>query len=193
MEQDYKEKSRLWKVLDRTYLYRDAWLTARKDRVQLPNGNIIPSYYILEYPNWVNTIAITKDRKFIFVRQYRHGIEEVRYELCAGVCDKEDASPLESARRELWEETGYGNGHWSPFMVMSANPSTMNNLTYTFLATDVEPISAPHQEPFYSFAYAGRSTRFVAYGSDSSVTTCGCIMEIYVPEFISRCVNKGNR
>ena len=73
MEQDYKEKSRLWKVLDRTYLYRDAWLTARKDRVQLPNGNIIPNYYILEYPNWVNTIAITKDRKFIFVRQYRHG------------------------------------------------------------------------------------------------------------------------
>ena len=61
MEQDYKEKSRLWKVLDRTYLYRDAWLTARKDRVQLPNGNIIPNYYILEYPNWVNTIAITKD------------------------------------------------------------------------------------------------------------------------------------
>ena len=113
MEQDYKEKSRLWKVLDRTYLYRDAWLTARKDRVQLPNGNIIPNYYILEYP------------------------------LCAGVCDKEDASPLESARRELWEETGYGNGYWSPFMVMSANPSTMNNLTYTFLATDVEPISAP--------------------------------------------------
>ena len=142
MEQDYKEKSRLWKVLDRTYLYRDAWLTARKDKVQLPNGNIIPNYYILEYPNWVNTIAITKDRKFIFVRQYRHGIEELRYELCAGVCDKEDASPLESARRELWEETGYGNGHWSPFMVMSANPSTMNNLTYTFLATDVEPISA---------------------------------------------------
>ena len=66
--------------------------------------------------------------------------------MCAGVCDKEDASPLESARRELWEETGYGNGHWSPFMVLSANPSTMNNLTYTFLATDVEPISTPHQE-----------------------------------------------
>lgn len=146
MEQDYKEKGRLWKVLNRSYIYRDAWLTARKDTVQLPNGNIIPNYYILEYPNWVNTIAITKDQKFIFIRQYRHGIEEVRYELCAGVCDPGDTSPLESARRELWEETGYGNGNWSPFMTLSANPSTMNNLTYTFLATDVEPISAPHQE-----------------------------------------------
>ena len=78
MEQDYKEKGRLWKVLNRSYIYRDAWLTARKDTVQLPNGNIIPNYYILEYPNWVNTIAITKDQKFIFIRQYRHGIEEVR-------------------------------------------------------------------------------------------------------------------
>ena len=71
MEQDYKEKGRLWKVLNRSYIYRDAWLTARKDTVQLPNGNIIPNYYILEYPNWVNTIAITKDQKFIFIRQYR--------------------------------------------------------------------------------------------------------------------------
>lgn len=136
----------MWKISDSTYLYRDTWLTARKDCVQLPNGNKIPSYYILEYPDWINIIAITKEKRFIFIRQYRHGIQEVRYELCAGVCDPADESPLAAAKRELLEETGYGNGEWKEFMKLSANPSTMTNWTYCFVAIDVEKISSQHLE-----------------------------------------------
>lgn len=49
------EKSKdTWTVLSSEYLHRAPWLTVRKDHVVLPNGNHIPSYYILEYPNWVN-------------------------------------------------------------------------------------------------------------------------------------------
>ena len=101
------EKSKdTWTVLSSEYLHRAQWLTVRKDHVVLPNGNHIPSYYILEYPNWVNTIAITRDGQFVFIRQYRHGIQETSYELCAGVCEEEDGSPMVSAQRELLEETG---------------------------------------------------------------------------------------
>ena len=70
-----------------------------------------------------------------------HGLE-----LCAGVCEKEDASPLVSAQRELLEETGYGNGNWSELMVIGVNPSTHTNLTYCYLATDVESVMAQHLE-----------------------------------------------
>ena len=51
---------------------------------------------------------------------------------------------MDTARRELLEETGYGNGTWQQFMVLSQNPSSTNNLTYTFLATDVEKIGTQH-------------------------------------------------
>lgn len=54
--------------------------------------------------------------------------------------------PLISAQRELWEETGYGKGNWQEYMVISANPSTHTNLTYCFLATDVELIDHQHLE-----------------------------------------------
>jgi ADP-ribose pyrophosphatase len=129
------EKSKdTWTVLSSEYLHRAPWLTVRKDHVVLPNGNHIPSYYILEYPNWVNTIAITRDGQFVFIRQYRHGIQETSYELCAGVCEEEDGSPMVSAQRELLEETGYGNGVWKEFMQISPNPSTHTNITYCFLA-----------------------------------------------------------
>lgn len=103
-------KNKSWKVLKSEYLSRQPWFTVRREEVELPNGNKIPEYYIYEYPEWINVIAITKEQKFVFVRQYRHGLGITAYELCAGVCEKEDASPLVSAQRELLEETGYGNG-----------------------------------------------------------------------------------
>ena len=135
-----------WEIISSEYLHKAPWLTVRKDHVVLPNGNHIPSYYILEYPDWVNTIAITRDGQFVFIRPYRHGLQETSYELCAGVCEEEDASPLISAQRELLEETGYGNGTWQEYMQISPNPSTHTNITYCFLATDVEKISEQHLE-----------------------------------------------
>ena len=99
---------RKWEIIESAYLIRRPWLTARRDRVKLPTGVEIPEYYILEYPDWVNVIAITKEGKFVLVRQYRHGIKETRYEICAGVCETGE-EPLLSAQRELYEETGYGN------------------------------------------------------------------------------------
>ena len=133
-----EEKEKAWKTVSSKYLFRRPWLTVRCEDMLLPNGNHIPEYYILEYPDWVNTIAITKDGKFVFVRQYRPRLGRTSYELCAGVCDKEDASPLVSAQRELWEETGYGKGNWQEYMV--------TNLTHCFLATNVEPIDHQHLE-----------------------------------------------
>ena len=86
-----EEKNKAWKTVSSKYLFRRPWLTVRCEDMLLPNGNHIPEYYILEYPDWVNTIAITKEGKFVFVRQYRPGIGRTCYELCAGVCEKEDA------------------------------------------------------------------------------------------------------
>ena len=119
-----EEKNKAWQTVSSKYLFRRPWLTVRCEDMLLPNGNHIPEYYILEYPDWVNTIAITKEGKFVFVRQYRPGIGRTCYELCAGVCEKEDVSPLVSAQRELWEETGYGNGNWQEYMVGSDNVSS---------------------------------------------------------------------
>ena len=141
-----KPQQAQWKVLRSDYLHRRPWLTVRKDELELPNGHVIPEYYVLEYPDWVNVIAVTTDDQFVFVRQYRHGIGRTDYELCAGVCDPEDGSPLEAARRELEEETGYGGGDWKEFMVLSANPATNTNMTYCYLATGVERVATPHPE-----------------------------------------------
>ena len=139
-------KSRAWKVVKSEYLARKPWFTVRHESIELPDGRSIPDYYVFEYPDWVNVIAITKEGKFVFIDQYRHGLGETNYEIPAGVAEPDDASMLAAAQRELLEETGYGNGNWSELMVIGVNPSTHTNLTYCYLATDVEPVTAQHLE-----------------------------------------------
>ena len=132
-----------WTTLDTEYLIRRPWLTARRDRVQLSNGVVNDEFYVIEYSDWVNTIAITTEGKFIMVRQYRHGIDATSYEICAGCCEAGE-TPEQSARRELLEETGFGGGTWQSLLDISGNTSTTNNLTHCFLATGVRCLQQPH-------------------------------------------------
>ena len=113
-----------WKTLSSEYLFNRPWLTVRRDSYELPDGRIVPEYYILEYPDWVNTLAITKDRKFVFVSQYRPGLKRNDYELCAGVSEKsfqeftaeqgyelEESFPADrSTLRQLTKFAGSGGG-----------------------------------------------------------------------------------
>ena len=128
-----------WKTLKSEYLIRRPWLTARRDAVQLPNGVINDEFYVLEYPDWVNIIAITPDGDFVFVRQYRYALDLDSIELCAGVIEPGE-TPEQGARRELLEETGYGGGTWQEIMTIGQNPSTCSNWTHCFLATGVEKL-----------------------------------------------------
>ena len=132
-----------WETLASEYLCRRPWMTVRKDTVKLPTGVVNDEYYILEYPTWVNVIAITKDGKFVMVEQYRHGLQDIFTELVAGVAETGE-DPLTAAKRELMEETGYGKGKWRLNMVVSANPGSQNNLSYSFIAEDVEPVGEQH-------------------------------------------------
>ena len=127
---------RPWQVETSEYIHQLPWFTVRKEAIRMESGGTIPDYFVLEYPDWINVVAVTTDGHLVLIRQYRHGIAGVHYELCAGVVDPGE-DPLAAAQRELLEETGFGGGHWQLLMTLSANPGTHSNLTYSYLATDV--------------------------------------------------------
>lgn len=125
-----------WTVRASKYLSKEPpWWTLREDHVVLPTGAEIERYWIMEFPTWCNTVAVTDDEQIVLVRQYRHGIGGVHFELPGGVADH--GTPEESARMELLEETGYSGGTWSPLLSISANSSLQTNITHTFLAEGV--------------------------------------------------------
>lgn len=130
-----------WKVLESTYIFKDApWLTIRKDKCLTPGGKIIPSFYVNEYPDWANAFCLTKDGKVVMVKQYRHGIGAESIELPGGVVES-DESTEEGVKRELLEETGYAFEKIEFLGNISANPSTTNNLMHMYLATGGEKVA----------------------------------------------------
>jgi 8-oxo-dGTP pyrophosphatase MutT (NUDIX family) len=123
-----------WKILESEYLHKEPWLTIRKDKCALPNGKLVPAFYVNEYPDWVNVFGLTEEGQVIMVKQYRHGINDVGIEAPGGVAeDGED--PETAVRREVLEETGYEFKHFEHLGKICANPSTTNNFTHMFLAT----------------------------------------------------------
>jgi 8-oxo-dGTP pyrophosphatase MutT (NUDIX family) len=135
-----------WKVRTREYVSREFWYTVRVDEVELPTGSVIPKYWVSEYRPWVNVVALTKDEQVVLIRQYRHGLAQVHFEIPAGTTDPGETDLEAATRRELLEETGYGGGRWSPLITLSANPALQDNLAHTFLAEGVERIAEPHTE-----------------------------------------------
>ena len=126
--------NRPWRVVKSENILRiGPWLSVRQECVELPSGTQIPTWFILEFPDWINVIAITKDGKMVMEDQYRHALGETHYEIVAGVVDPGE-TPLQAAQRELSEETGYEGGEWQLFMTLSPNPTNHNNRSYTFLA-----------------------------------------------------------
>lgn len=142
----YPDDPKPWKVLTREYLARKFWYTVHVDKVELPTGAIIDEYFVNEYRPWVNVVAVTTDEKIVLIRQYRHGLGQVHFEIPAGTTEDGETSFEDAARRELREETGYGGGRWSPLTTLSANPALQNNLSYAFLAEGVEPLEKAHPD-----------------------------------------------
>ncbi len=135
---------RPWTVLSSKITYEDRWLRIRSDHCLTASGQHVTPYHVIEYPDWVNVVALTRhDLRLVLVREYRHGRGEVLPGLVSGTIEtadagESDASAEVAARRELQEETGYRNGRFIRLFTSYPNPANHNNAVTSFLALDVE-------------------------------------------------------
>lgn len=97
-------------------VFKGKLLEVRKDRVQLPNGQESLREYIV-HPGAVVVLAFLPNGKLLFERQFRYPLRQVFLELPAGKIDAGEAI-LDTARRELAEETGYVANKWEYLGVM---------------------------------------------------------------------------
>ena len=126
-----------WKVLSSEQVLDATHLQVRRERVELPDGSIIPDYYIIENRGWVGIVPITEDGRFIINKQYKHGVGEEVLEFPAGGIDADEVDPLSTAHRELMEETGYSTERMEFMAHMLANPSGSVTRIWWYIAYDV--------------------------------------------------------
>lgn len=136
-----------WQVIGSSISYEDPWLKVQSDRCLTGTGKIIAPYHVLQYPTWVNVVALTDEAEIVLVRQYRHGVARILTELPSGAVELSDEVPEAAIRRELLEETGFGGGEFFQLGCTYANPANQNNLVWSFLAIGIQLIQELQLDP----------------------------------------------
>ena len=119
-------------------VYRGRLLDVREDEVRLPDGSTSRREYIV-HPGAAVMLAMPDDRSVIIERQYRYALRSHVYELPAGKIDAGE-DPLDTAKRELLEETGYRAREWRHLVSTYPVVGYSNERIELYLARDLEHV-----------------------------------------------------
>lgn len=108
-----------------------------KENYTLDNG-VTSDMDFIQHPGAAAMVPIRNNTEVILIKQYRHAIREFIWEIPAGTLDPHE-SPINCARRELIEETGYSASDWHQLGTITPLPSCSNELIHIFLASDLKP------------------------------------------------------
>jgi ADP-ribose diphosphatase len=118
------------------------WLELRRESWQLPDGRRIDDFYELRLPAYAVIVALTPDGLVIGERHFRPGARQVTLVLPSGYVDANE-DPLQAARRELREETGYEASSWSPLGTFIVDGNRGCGRAHLFLAQRAARVTEP--------------------------------------------------
>lgn len=130
---------RVWKVVDSQLIIDHRFIRIREDLLEHPEDGRRYRYLYLESPSQaVATLPLTGDGRVILIRQYRHPVGRIIYDLPAGRLEPGE-SPQEAAARELEEETGYRAARWRKLAYFNQFPGAIQVGTHLYLAQELSP------------------------------------------------------
>ena len=135
-----------WKTKNTQKLIEDKWLTLRADTCETERGAIVDPYYVLECPDWVEIVAFNDREEVLLIQQYRHGAGKISIEIPSGGMEAGDADPIETARRELLEETGCSADRFEHVAWLHPNPARQNNRNHCVLAIGTRIVQNPEPD-----------------------------------------------
>lgn len=130
-----------WQVITDTALISRRWLEVREQSVRLANGNQIEQFHLVNGPHWTAVLCLSQEQEVVLVRQYRHGLGGASLELPAGVIEPNEA-PIDAARRELREESGFEAQRLEALLSVSPEPSRSSTLAHFFFAQGARVVAA---------------------------------------------------
>lgn len=135
------------KIIEVREIYQGKVLNLRLDKVMLPNGREA-GREVVEHPGAVAVVARDDAGEIILVKQYRHPVKDIIWEIPAGKLEKGE-DPLLCAKRELAEETGLGAEKWQHLSVFYTTPGFSDEIMYLYLAENLSEVNSnPDDDEF---------------------------------------------
>ena len=135
-----------WKIKSRKYLGNFKIFDIEKLKTISPRtGKELP-FFLLNCQDWVNIIAITKENNIVMVKQHRFGTSKTELEIPGGIIE-EGEEPMEAAKRELLEETGYEGNEFTYLGHVDPNPAFQTNKCHVTLIENCEWVSKQKLDP----------------------------------------------
>lgn len=132
---------RPWKTLSKeTILNHNKFLSVENHVVELPDGQIIPDWSWVKIPDAAIVLAVSEDDQFICFRQIRYAVDGITLATVGGMIEM-DEEPLEAAKRELLEETGYAAEEWVSLGKYILDPNRGVANMHLFLALEARPVA----------------------------------------------------
>lgn len=133
-----------YRVRSRTERFAGAVFTVVTDEVELPDRVVVTRDY-LRHTGAVAVVPLDEADRVWLVRQYRHPVGRLLWELPAGLVDVAGESLPELAARELAEETDLVAGRLDPLLDLHPSPGCSDERVRIFLARDLSPVAEPHR------------------------------------------------
>ncbi len=129
---------RHWKQREVERVFQNSIFSVYHKRYLLHPRDAEGTFATIDTCDWVNVIPVTDEGNIILIKQFRHGIEGTTVEIPGGGIDAGDGDPLDAAKRELEEETGFMARRWDHLGCVTPNPAILNNYCHTYLARGLE-------------------------------------------------------
>lgn len=165
-----KDKRLLEKRLERTEVFSGKAVNFRADSVLLPDGKTATREF-LDHPGAVAVLPVAGNGDIILVRQFRYPVGETTLEVPAGKLHGETDEPLERAKAELREETGYTASAFRFLLSFWPTPAFSNEVLHIFAASGLKAGKAsPDEDEFI------RAVR-VPFGRTAALIRSGAIKD----------------
>jgi len=141
-----KKELRVWETVSKsTVLRHNKFLTVESHTVKLSAGQVISDWAWIIIPSAVIVLAATTDNKFLCFRQTKYAIEGTALAPVGGMLEPNEA-PLDAAKRELLEETGYEGLEWINLGSHILDPNRGIATMHLFLALNAKQVTQPDSD-----------------------------------------------
>ncbi|MBM3548951.1 MAG: NUDIX hydrolase [Alphaproteobacteria bacterium] len=133
-----------WTVLESREVYANPpWLRVFSEKVRLPDGMEVDDFHRVQLLDYALMIVEREDGRIILIRQYKQGVRDISLTPPAGGLNPGE-DPLETAKRELMEETGHVATNWRKLQEIVTHANQRCSVGHINHATGAHQVAEPN-------------------------------------------------